>query len=192
MALSEISKVLTETSSGRMSILHSQKQLLDQHIARLTKMRAELVTTLLNEGADMAIDEKFSAFDGFDPDQYADESKEKWGETDAYKESAKRTKNYSKEDWIRYKTEQDSLNESMAELVRQRVDPNDKKATDIAESLRLLIDQWFYPCSREMHAQLGEMYVMDARFTKTYEDICPGLADYMKRAIEANLNQPTD
>ena len=189
MALSEISKMLTEPSSGRLSMLSSQKTLIDEHIARLINMRAEIEITLKNEEAGMTMDNRFSALDGFDPDQYEEEAKERWGQTDAYKESAKRTKNYSKEDWARYKAEQDRLNKAMAELVRQQVSPDDQKATNLAESLRLLIDQWFYPCSREMHAQLGDMYVMDARFEKTYEDIYPGLAEYMKRAIDANLNR---
>jgi hypothetical protein len=34
-------------------------------------------------------------FDGFDPDEYADEAKERWGDTDAYKISMQRTKSYT-------------------------------------------------------------------------------------------------
>ena len=45
---------------------------------------------------------------------------------------------------------------------------------DAVERHRLLIDRWFYPCSRAMHAQLGEMYVADPRFAATYEAIRPG------------------
>ena len=54
------------------------------------------------------------------------------------------------------------------------------------EEARLLIDRWFYPCSRAMHASLGEMYVADARFTATYEAIRPSMARYLRDATAAN------
>ena len=52
---------------------------------------------------------------------------------------------------------------------------------DAVERHRLLIDAWFYPCSREMHAQLGRMYVADPRFTATYEKMRPGMAQLPPR-----------
>ncbi|TLM76855.1 MAG: MerR family DNA-binding transcriptional regulator [Actinobacteria bacterium] len=55
-----------------------------------------------------------------------------------------------------------------------------------AELARLQIDRWFYRCSHEMHAMLGEMYVADPRFTATYERIRPGMAAYVRDAIRAN------
>ena len=57
---------------------------------------------------------------------------------------------------------------------------------DAAERHRLLIDRWFYPCSREMHAELGRMYVADPRFTATYEKVRAGMAQYVCDAIAAN------
>ena len=64
----------------------------------------------------------------------------------------------------------------------------DPRAMDAVERHRLLIDAWFYPCSREMHAQLGRMYVADPRFTATYEKIRPGMAQYVCDAIAANAS----
>ena len=37
-----------------------------------------------------------------------------------------------------------------------------------------------------MHVALGEMYVADPRFTRTYEEIAAGLAGYVRDAIAAN------
>ena len=33
-------------------------------------------------------------FEGFDPTEYEDEARERWGHTDAYRESARRTQAY--------------------------------------------------------------------------------------------------
>lgn len=42
----------------------------------------------------------------------------------------------------------------------------------------------FYECTPEIFSRLGEMYVQDPRFTKYYEDIAPGLANYINQAIQ--------
>lgn len=65
----------------------------------------------------------------------------------------------------------------------------DTSAMDAVERHRLQITEWFYPCSREMHAELGKMYVADPRFRATYEKIRPGLAQYVHDAIAANLER---
>ena len=40
---------------------------------------------------DMTTEEITALFNGFNPSQYEQEVKERWGKTDAYKESARRT-----------------------------------------------------------------------------------------------------
>lgn len=135
----------------------------------------------------MSKEEMFSVFGDFDPSQYEDEVKERWGHTDAYQESARRTKGYSKADWERFKEENEAVTGAIAALMDEGVAPDDPRAMDAVERHRLLIDKWFYPCSREMHAELGKMYVDDPRFTATYEKIRPGMAVYVRDAILANL-----
>ena len=38
-------------------------------------------------------------------------------------------------------------------------------------------------------AGLGDLYLADPRFTKAYEDIRPGLAQYVRDAIHANADR---
>ncbi len=59
-------------------------------------------------------------------------------------------------------------------------------AMDLAEEHRQHIDRWFYDCSPQMHAGLGRVYVEDERFTATYEQIAPGLAEYVSTAVQTN------
>ena len=66
------------------------------------------------------------------------------------------------------------------------VPPGDPRAMDAVERHRLFIDRWFYPCPYEMHAQLGRMYVADARFSTTYEKVRARMAQYVCDAIAAN------
>ena len=134
----------------------------------------------------MTKEEMFDVFGDFNPKDYEDEVKERWSDTDAYKESAKRTRRYTKADWQRYKEENERVNTAIAELMDEGVAATDARAMDAVDEARRLIDTWFYPCSPEMHAKLGEMYVADERFSATYEAIRPGMAQYMKEATAAN------
>lgn len=134
----------------------------------------------------MTKEEAFEVFGDFIPSEYEDEAKERWGDTDAYRESARRTARYTKEDWQRFKDESEEIGSAIAALMDEGIAPDDPQAVDAIERHRLQIDQWFYPCSREMHAKLGKMYVADPRFAATYEKIRPGMAQYVCDATEAN------
>lgn len=123
---------------------------------------------------------------GFDPKRYEAEAQERWGDTDAYKESARRTARYTKADWDRFKTESEAIGAATVALMDASVPADDPRAMDLAEKARLQIDRWFYPCSPAMHVSLAEMYVADPRFTATYETMREGMARYWHDAILAN------
>ena len=97
----------------------------------------------------------FEVFGDFDPAEHEAEAEARWGETEAYKESARRTRRYTKDDWKRFKAESDAVNEAIAALMDEGVAADDPRAMDAVERHRLLIDTWFYPCPHEMHVQLG-------------------------------------
>lgn len=119
-------------------------------------------------------------------DSYQDEAEQRWGDTDAWKESARRTKGYTKEQWEQVKAEQDELNARYAALLASGEPATSEAAMDAAEEGRQQICRWFYDCPREMHAGIAELYVHDPRFEKTYEDVAPGLAQYVRDAVVAN------
>ena len=75
-----------------------------------------------------------------------------------------------------------------AELKRSGQPADGEPARAGAEQARLHIDLWFYPCSREMHRALGEMYVANPRFAASYDKVEPGLAAYVRDTIVADAN----
>jgi len=62
-------------------------------------------------------------------------------------------------------------------------------AMDAVEAHRAYVTRWFYDLSPQLHCQLGELFVSDPRFTATYEAIAPGLATWVRAAIEANAER---
>ncbi|KRE42407.1 MerR family transcriptional regulator [Knoellia sp. Soil729] len=128
--------------------------------------------------------------DGFE-DEYQAEAQERWGQTDAWKQSARRTKGYTVADWEQIKAEAAATNDAFVAALRAGLPATSAEAMDAAESARVHIETWFYDLDHDFHRNLGGMYVADPRFTQTYEDLEPGLAAYVRDAIHANADRHT-
>ena len=118
-------------------------------------------------------------------DPYADEARERWGETDAYRESGRRVAGYSGADWERIHAEAESIEAGFADALGSGLPADGPEGMALARRHRAHIDRWYYPCSLAMHAMLAQMYVADPRFTSHYDDRVPGLAQYVHDAIAA-------
>jgi hypothetical protein len=116
---------------------------------------------------------------------YATEAQERWGDTEAYRQSQRRTASYTEADWDRIKAEAESISRRFGELFAAGTPADGPEATALAEEHRAHISRWFYDCSKEIHRGLGDMYVDDPRFTANYDAVAPGLAVYVRDAIRA-------
>lgn len=123
--------------------------------------------------------------DGFD-ESYAAEAEQRWGDTDAWAQSRARTSAYTKADWEAVKAETDAVNAAFVAALVAGEPADSEAAMAAAEAHRRSIHDRFYDVSYAMHRGLGDMYVADPRFTKTYDDLAPGLAAYVRDAIHAN------
>ncbi len=125
-------------------------------------------------------------FRDFDPAHYEDEARERWGDADAYRESARRTAAYGEAEWTEIRSEAERIVEEFAKLMRDGEPATGERAQAVAERHRQHITRWFYPVSTQMHRGLAEMYVADPRFAAGYEKVAPGLAAYVRDAVLAN------
>jgi len=123
---------------------------------------------------------------GFTDDPYHEEAKEKWGQSDAWQESQRRTKGYTAQDWERYKQEAADLNDRFVALMQTEIPANSEQAHALAEEHRQLISTWFYDCPPEMHANFGAMWEADPRFKENIDKTAKGLSTYMAEAFRAN------
>lgn len=125
-------------------------------------------------------------FDGFDPGEHEEEARQRWGGTEAYKVSMQRTKAYTEEDWRRMRAEQEAIYSDAFAALQAGKRPEDPDAIAVAERHRESIDKWFYPCTRQMHLGLAELYEADARFAQSIDKHGEGLAPFLIAAIRAN------
>jgi DNA-binding transcriptional MerR regulator len=187
-ALEEIATLLDDPKADAREHFRAQHRLLTGRIKRLQEMVTAIEFTLEAQkvGIDLTPRERFEVFGDFDPDQYAEEAQERWGGTDAYAESARRTSSYTKEDWLRFRAESADWGRRLAAVMDSGAPADSPEAMELAEEHRRQISQWFYECGYEIHTGLADMYVSDPRFTAAYETIKPGMAAYLHDAIHAN------
>ncbi|MFW3169795.1 MerR family transcriptional regulator [Geodermatophilus sp. CPCC 206100] len=186
--LEEVATLLDDPSADPAEHLRRQHRLLLDRVERTSAM----VTAVEKEmearamGIDLTPEEKFELFGDWLPEEYEAEAEQKWGDTEAWAQSQRRTRAYTKDDWVRIKAEGEDVESRFAAALRDGVPADSAAAMDLAEEHRQQISRNFYDCSYEIHAGLGRMYVEDGRFTAHYERIAPGLAQYVSDAIQTN------
>ncbi|CAM5672128.1 MerR family transcriptional regulator OS=Streptomyces alboniger OX=132473 GN=CP975_19610 PE=4 SV=1 [Streptomyces alboniger] len=186
--LDQVAALLDDPDADPRAHLRRRHELLTARIARLQEMAAAVETAMeaRKMGINLTPEEKFEVFGDHDPEQYADEVERRWGCTEAYRESRRRSASYTKDDWQRINDEFAAVHARVGDLLAQGFPAGSPEAMDGAEEHRLFISRHHYECSYETHTCLGEMYVGDERFTAFYEAIRPGLAAYLRDAILAN------
>ncbi|WP_119727467.1 MerR family transcriptional regulator [Thermomonospora amylolytica] len=189
--LEDIAKILDDPDADALTHLRRQRELLRGRIDRLRAMvdAIELAMEARRVGVNLTPEERFEVFGDFDPDRYEAEAEERWGGTDAYRESQRRVASYTKEDWKRIKAEQEAIIRGFVEAMAAGVPAADARAMDLAERHRQSITDGFYECTVEIHRGLADLYVSDPRFTAAYDRAAEGLAQYVHDAILANADR---
>ena len=118
-------------------------------------------------------------------EQYVDEVKERWGDTEAFRESQARTSRYTQADFAAAKKDQEAATEMFVIAFGNGLAATSAQAQAAVLAHREAISKWFYECSIEMQKNLAQMYVADPRFKEYYEGRVRGLAQYVHDAIIA-------
>jgi DNA-binding transcriptional MerR regulator len=191
-SLDAIARIMLDPTFDRRAALVAQREQLAARAGRMQAILAAIDAALeaLAGGEPMNEADMFEVFGAFDPRQYEPEAKERWGDADAYKESARRTSRYTKDDWKQIKAEGDACARGLADRLAAGANPGDEDVQALVERHRLQIDKWFYPCSIEMQVNLSDMYVADLRFSATYDRYRPGLARFLRDAIRIRAGLP--
>ena len=173
----------------RRAALVAQREQLAARMGRMETILDAIDAALdaLSKGIPKNDKEMFEVFGDFDPAAYEIEVKERWGDTEAYAESARRTARYTKDDWKAIKAEAEAIGSGLGARLAAGAPIDDPEARTLIERHRQHIERWFYPCPSQMHKGLGEMYVADPRFTATLDKKAgPGFARFFRDAIAAS------
>jgi len=179
--LNEIKEIMTNTNYNKGEALNKQKELLVKK-----RQRIDSLIRLINNTIEGENNMSFKEFDMKDIEEskkkYAKEVKERWGNTDAYKECEEKTNNYSENQW-------GAINKESSEILKdfgQHIgcDPGSEEVQDLVEKWRNHISSSFYNCTKEILSGLGLMYINDERFQENIDQNGQGTAELMSKAIE--------
>lgn len=185
--LKQIKEILDTEGFDREKALESHRHLIIQKQKRLNRIIKTLDKTIDHIKGESIMSKK-EMFDGFDmseieqcKEKYAKEVKDLYGNSNAYKESKKKTSKYTKDYWKEIQSRGEVIFKRLAELMDK--DPADGEVQDTIEQYRQYITESFYTCTPEIFRGLGEMYVCDPRFTKNIDKFGEGLSEFMKEAM---------
>lgn len=178
--LNQIKQIINDSKFDSQKALINHRDLLIKKRERLDKI-INLVNKKLEGGTIMS----FKEFDTTEiekcKEKYAKEAKEKYGDTNEYKQSQQKASKYTKEDWTK-------IQEEANDIMKQFFNNKDKQV-DSEEVIELVkrwqdhITKYYYDCSKQILSGLGLMYVNDERFKNNIDKNGEGTAEFMSKAI---------
>ena len=115
---------------------------------------------------------------------YETEARSRWGNTDAYREHERKTKNYSKEKWAEANDALMAIFAEFSKYKNNEYGANSPEVQSLVGKLQDYITQNYYTCTNEILGGLGHMYVADERFKTNIDKYGEGTAEYASRAID--------
>ena len=179
--LKSIAEILASPNYDKRKALAEQKRLLT-----LKKDRLERLIAALEQAEKGEI--TMNAFDNSEYEtarqQYEDEAKQRWGDTDAYKQSQAKTAGYSKDKWNDILAGMNSVFCEFAECKKGEESADSDMAQRLVKKLQDYITANFYHCTNDILAGLGRMYVCDERFKNNIDKNGEGTAEFVSEAIK--------
>ena len=112
------------------------------------------------------------------------EVKQRWGETDTYKEHAEKTANYTADKWQEINDGLNTVLAKFAECMNNGHTADSEEAQSLVKVLQTYITDNYYTCTNEILAGLGLMYVADERFKNNIDSHSLGAAEFISEAIK--------
>ncbi len=182
--LEEIKSLLDRPHLNACDVLAYQKELLVLKKKRLTRLIRTIETTIDRMSTHQPIEDKdiYGALSQTEIDAYKREAQQRWGHTDAYRQSQERVKGFNKQDW---QAIQDATNANIKALVTLMVAgkmPDDPDVQAEIANHHAGIER-FYTCTPQIYRGLADMYVADQRFGDFYRKYHPDLPEFLAKGM---------
>ncbi len=179
--LEQIKKIIDSPHFDMRTALTEQKHLIKIKRYRLDRLIATIDKTIkkLNNELNMDDQELYGNFSKAEMEKYTEEARQRWGNTDAFKQSHDRVKKMGKAGLAKILKESGELTQQIAAAMKNGLDPKSETVQElIARHYAGL--RAFYEPNLELYKGLANMYVDDPRFKANYEKVADGLAEFMR------------
>jgi len=185
-SLDDIHALMTDPDFNYLTALKQQKVQLQEKQDKLVDVIGliDKMITSKEEDRVMNLEDMFEVFPEID-NHTLEEQERRWGHTEQHRESMRRARHYTRDDWEALKADSDTAYRTVAALLEEGASTDDERVMDAVDQLRLLIDKWHFPCSTEFHMRLTEMTSADEQYRKNIDVYAPGLAQFIHAAAKA-------
>ena len=122
-------------------------------------------------------------------EKYREEAKEKWGNTDSYRQYEEKAGSFSKAKQNAMAEETDGIMAEFAHCLKNGELPSSDTAQGLVKKLQTHITENYYNCTDEILVCLGKMYTGDERFKCNIDRHAEGTAVFICQAIECCCNK---
>ena len=157
---------------------------IERHQGMVDVLDRELAAREL--GISLTPEERLEVFGSTRLVDRAGEVVSRWGGTDRFRERRDRAATYTREDWLALRTEQADIHRRIAEAMTAGTPATAPSVMDLAEEHRQHLNRWFHDCDHATHRDLARAYRDNERSGRNYDDMVPGLSQYIHDAIIAN------
>ncbi len=182
--LEEIKRILSSPNFDMPEALRDQRRLIELKKNRLSRLTETIDKTIkkINDELMMQDEELYGSFTKKEMDAYTEEARQKWGDSDAFKQSQIRVKQMGKAGLKKVLEASGKLTVEIAGAMKTGINP---KSEEVQKLIAKHYDglRAFYEPNLEIYRGLANMYVADERFKANYEKVAPGLAKFMHDAM---------
>jgi DNA-binding transcriptional MerR regulator len=179
--LKEIKRIIDKPQFDQLDALRRHRTALQQRVERISCLIDTIDNTILHLQGKLEMSKKdfYKGFDEAQQQEYEQQARQRWG--DSWVNPDK--------DWNSYTPEK--KNDILAENheIQMGIVDNMDQGYD-SPQVQYWVGRWhqainnnFYDCSLEIFEALGHMYPEDPQFRAAYEDIHPGVAEFMEQAM---------
>ncbi len=188
-SLAQIKDMLDSPSFDRKEALRAQHELLTKKKERLERL-IDLTKRRMEGNAEMSFREFNKEEIERCKEKYAQEAEERWGGTQAYKESKKRTDGYGSAEWEELTQKGNSIMQAFADC--RDLSPESGEVQELAARWQAYISSSYYDCTDEILEGLGLMYTSDERFRQNIDRFGEGTAELMSQGIACYVRNKSD
>ncbi len=182
--LKKIKQILDDPEVDQIELLARHHHHLGLRIARLKKLQTTIEKTIQNlqeeEYMPLTDQELYEGFNQETIDRYKKEVKEKY-DPKMVQLADRNARKLNKSEWAAVKQEGIAIAAELSKLIDR--DPQDNEVQALAARQHAWIEN-FYPASAEMFRSLGLLYTTNQEFRDFYDRVTPGLADFLKEAMD--------
>ncbi|MAZ78276.1 MAG: transcriptional regulator [Legionellaceae bacterium] len=185
LPLNDIQQVVNDKGFDTLKALESHRKLLKGDLDRVNKLIKTIDKTIKHLRGDhvVKLEEIFEGFTEEKQAEYLDFLAESGVSQEIIEQSKAKVKDWSKEQWLANKQENDKLYEDIAAAIDKHLSPESDEVQALVER-HYQLTKIFWTPNKESYIGLGDLYASNPDFVQFFESIHPKFLSFFREAMK--------